>query len=142
MALGAASTLLLALGAASGQELAVARASHRTADVAYVPATDPDFDSARHRLDVYAPSTPATTPRLVVVFIHGGSWNSGDKNTYRFIGRRLVQQGYVAVVVSYRLSPVVRVPAMADDCARAVLWTEQHAAEYGGDPARIFLLGH
>lgn len=141
VALGAAATLLLLLGAAGGQELAIAGASRRTADVAYVPPTDPDFDAARHRLDVYAPRK-AAGPRPVVVFLHGGSWNSGDKNTYRFIGRRLAQQGYVAVIVSYRLSPAVRVPAMADDCARAVLWTEQHAAEYGGDPGRIYLLGH
>ena len=142
VALGAVATLLLFLGAAGGQELAVAGAGHRTAGVAYVPATDPDFDAGRHRLDVYAPRKSAPTLRPVVVFLHGGSWNSGDKDSYRFIGRRLAQQGYVAVIVSYRLSPAVQVPAMADDCARAVLWTEQHAAEYGGDPARIYLLGH
>ncbi len=139
--LSTAGTFLLLLGAAGGLEIAVARASHRTADVAYVPVTDADFDTKRHRLDVYAPRKTAA-PRPIVVFIHGGSWNSGSKDTYRFIGRRLAQQGYVGVIISYRLSPAVQVPAMADDCARAILWTQQHAAEYGGDPARIYLMGH
>ncbi|MBC7448093.1 MAG: alpha/beta hydrolase [Hymenobacteraceae bacterium] len=139
--LSAVSTAVLVLGALGGLELAVAGASHRTADVAYVPTTESGFDATRHRLDVYAPRTPAPL-RPIVVFIHGGSWNSGRKDTYRFIGRRLAQQGYVGVVINYRLSPAVQVPAMADDCARAVLWTQQHTAEYGGDPARIYLIGH
>ncbi|TYZ14362.1 alpha/beta hydrolase [Hymenobacter lutimineralis] len=125
----------------AAHEYATARASLRTADLPYVAAAAPDFDAERHRLDVYSPRK-GTAPRPVVVFIHGGSWNSGSKDFYAFIGRRLARQGLVAVVVNYRLSPQVQVPAMAFDCARAVRWTEQHIREYGGDPARIFLLGH
>ncbi|TGE27569.1 alpha/beta hydrolase [Hymenobacter metallicola] len=123
-------------------EFAQARPSRRTADVAYVSSTEPDFDPARHRLDIYAPRKRAAAPYPVVVFIHGGSWNSGNKNFYSFIGRRLAKQGVVAVVINYRLAPQVQVPAMADDCARAVLWTTQHIAEYGGDPQRLFTMGH
>lgn len=123
-------------------EYAVARPSRRTADVAYVPSSEPGFDAQRHRLDVYAPRQRAAAPYPVVVFIHGGSWNSGNKSFYSFIGRRLAKQGVVAVVINYRLAPGVQVPAMADDCARAVLWTYQHIAEYGGDPQRLFTMGH
>jgi acetyl esterase/lipase len=125
-------------------EWAVARASRRVADVAYVPATAPDFDSQRHRLDVYQPTRRANAPRPVVLFIHGGSWNSGGKNDllYKAIGRRLAKNGFVGVVISYRLSPQVRVPQQADDCARALAWTVAHIQEYGGDPARIVLMGH
>ncbi|GAA3920409.1 hypothetical protein GCM10022406_03510 [Hymenobacter algoricola] len=123
-------------------EYAVARPSRRTADLAYVPAADPDFDTERHRLDVYAPRAKSATARPVVVFIHGGSWNSGSKDFYSFIGRRLAKQGVVAVVINYRLAPQVQVPAMADDCARAVAWVVQHIADYGGDPQRLFLMGH
>lgn len=140
--LTAFATLLLLMGAVGGQELAIARVSRRTANIAYVASSDPGFDDARHRLDVYAPRRPGSTARPVVVFIHGGSWTSGSKNLYRFIGRRLAQQGYVGIIISYRLSPAVQVPAMADDCARAVLWAQQHAADYGGDPDRIYLMGH
>ncbi len=145
LALGTAGTILLLLGAAGGLELAVARASRRIADVAYVPTTDPDFDTRKHRLDLFVPRATGSAdaaPRPIVIFIHGGSWTSGDKDTYTFIGRRLAQQGYVAAIISYRLAPSVQVPAMADDCARAVLWVQQHAAEYGGDSGRIYLMGH
>ncbi|MVM31395.1 alpha/beta fold hydrolase [Spirosoma sp. HMF4905] len=116
--------------------------SRRTKDVAYVPATSPDFNAERHLLDIYTPRSKSATARPVVVFIHGGAWNSGSKNIYFIIGRRLAKQGVVAVVINYRLAPAVEVPAMADDCARAVLWTSQHIAEYGGDPNRIFVMGH
>ncbi|MGI4862533.1 MAG: alpha/beta hydrolase [Janthinobacterium lividum] len=125
-------------------EWAVARASHRVPDIAYVPASAPDFDTNRHRLDVYQPKKEATVLRPVVLFIHGGSWNSGSKNDilYKAIGRRLAKQGFVGVVISYRLAPQVLVPQQADDCARALAWTVAHIKEYGGDPARIVLMGH
>lgn len=123
-------------------EYAEARPSRRTKDIVYVSNTSPDFNPERHVLDVYSPRKASSMPRPVVVFIHGGSWNSGSKNLYAFVGRRLAKQGIVAVVISYRLSPAVLVPAMADDCARAVAWTSQHIAEYGGDPNRIFVMGH
>ena len=123
-------------------ECAVARPSKRTKDIAYVAATSPDFSPERHVLDVYAPKKKSASGYPVVVFIHGGSWNSGSKNIYEFVGRRLAKQGVLAVIISYRLAPNVLVPAMADDAARAVLWTTQHIAEFGGDPARIFTMGH
>jgi acetyl esterase/lipase len=123
-------------------EYAVARASHRTKDISYVSAALAGNNEDRHLLDIYTPRQVSPNTRPVVVFIHGGSWNSGSKNLYAFIGRRLAKQGIVGVVINYRLSPAVHVPDMADDCARAVLWTQQHIAEYGGDPNRIFVMGH
>lgn len=123
-------------------EYALARPSRRAKDIAYVAANTPDFDAQRHLLDVYSPRKKSATAHPVVVFIHGGNWNSGSKNLYTFVGRRLAKQGVVAVIINYRLAPNVQVPAMADDCARAVLWTQQHIAEYGGDPNRIYVMGH
>ncbi len=116
--------------------------SRRTKNIAYVATNAADFDATGHLLDVYAPRRASATRRPVVVFIHGGNWNSGDKKTYWFIGRRLAKQGVVAVIINYRMAPNVQVPAMADDCARAVLWATRHATEYGGDPTRIFTMGH
>lgn len=125
-----------------GNEYVIARPSKRTKNVAYVAASAPDFNAERHVLDVYTPRQKSATARPVVVFIHGGSWNSGSKNLYTFIGRRLAKQGVVAVVINYRLSPAVEVPTMAHDCARAVSWTKAHIADYGGDPDRIYVMGH
>lgn len=136
--------LLAAIVLLLANEWAVARASHRASDIAYVAASAPDFDTQRHRLDVYEPRHEAAALRPVVFFIHGGSWNSGSKDDfmYKAIGRRLAKQGFVGVVISYRLSPQALVPQQADDCARALAWTVAHINDYGGDPARIVLLGH
>ncbi|WP_310587108.1 alpha/beta hydrolase [Tellurirhabdus bombi] len=123
-------------------EYVLARPSQRVKDIPYVFPNSPDFDKDRHILDVYAPRRTSASPQPVVVFIHGGNWDSGNKNIYKFIGRRLARQNVVTVIINYRLSPQVQVPAMSNDCARAVLWTSQHISEYGGDPARIFVMGH
>ena len=135
--------LVLAAVGLLAHEQAIASASRRVADVPYVAASDPDFDPQNHRLDIYQPRK-AAPPRPVVLFIHGGSWDSGSKDNllYRAIGRRLARHGLVGVVISYRLSPQALVPKQADDCARALAWTVAHIGEYGGDPARIVLLGH
>jgi len=136
--------LLAAVVVLLANEWAVGRASHRVANLPYVAASAPDFDTQRHRLDVYQPTQKAVAPRPVVLFIHGGSWNSGSKDDfiYRAIGRRLAKNGFVGVVISYRLSPQALVPQQADDCARALAWAVAYIGEYGGDPARIVLMGH
>ncbi|MDB5241237.1 MAG: alpha/beta hydrolase [Spirosoma sp.] len=123
-------------------EYAIARPSRRIKDIAYRDVNSPGFSAERHVLDVYAPKQKSTSGYPVVVFIHGGNWDSGSKNLYSFIGRRLAKQQVVAVIINYRLAPGVLVPVMADDCAHAILWATQHIAEYGGDPNRIFTMGH
>ncbi|GAB3543093.1 alpha/beta hydrolase [Spirosoma fluminis] len=123
-------------------EYAVAHPSRRLKDLAYVAADQPDFNPDRHVLDVYEPKARTARALPVVLFIHGGNWDSGNKNIYSFIGRRLAKQGIVAVVINYRLAPGVQVPAMLTDCARAVAWVTKHIAEYGGDPNRMFVMGH
>ena len=125
-------------------EYVVARPSHRTKNIPYVAASAPDFDKERHLLDVYAPKNaqPSSARYPVVLFIHGGSWTSGSKNLYGFVGRRLAKQGVVAVVISYRLAPAVHVPEQAADCARALAWTIDNVHQYGGDPGRVYVMGH
>ena len=136
--------LLAAVVIILATEYVVARPSHRTKDVAYVSASAPDFDKERHVLDVYSPkkAAPNGAGYPVVLFIHGGSWTSGNKNIYTFVGRRLAKQGVVAVVINYRLAPPVHVPEQAADCARALAWTVANIEQYGGDPARVFVMGH
>ncbi|MBD2704885.1 alpha/beta hydrolase [Spirosoma sp. BT702] len=120
-------------------EYAVASGSKRTKDILYDSS---DSASERHRLDVYTPRSTTSKTRPVVVFIHGGSWDSGSKNMYSFVGRRLASQGVVAVLINYRLAPAVEVPEMAVDCSHALVWTYRHIAEYGGDPNQIYVMGH
>ena len=78
----------------------------------------------------------------VVIFWYGGSWDSGSRASYRFVGAALAEQGFVTVLPDYRLYPGVKFPEFLDDGAKAVAWVQQHAAEFGGDPHHIVLMGH
>lgn len=95
----------------------------------------------RNRLDVYTPvNLAADVP--VVVFFYGGSWNSGSRSDYRFVGEALAARGIVAVLADYRLYPQVHYQGFLDDSARVVGWTREHIRQYGGDPARLYVMGH
>ena len=94
------------------------------------------------QIAVIVPDQPAARPRPVVVFIHGGSWSFGSPRDYRFIGRTLAREGYVVVLPGYRLGSAGKFPAMLEDGAAAVAWTRDHAAQYGGDPTQVVLMGH
>lgn len=78
----------------------------------------------------------------VVVFVYGGNWRTGRREDYRFVGQSLASAGLLVLMPDYRKAPAVAFPAFVEDVARAVAWARQHAREYGGDPARIYLIGH
>ena len=101
-----------------------------------------EFDP-EHRLslDVYAPLSAAGAAP-VVVFFYGGSWEDGKRRWYKYVGDALARNGVVTVIPDYRKFPDVHFPAFMHDAARAVAWTREHAAEYGGDPQRLFIMGH
>ena len=110
-------------------------------DVAYRDGAS--ADPIRHRLDLFLPRGKKGFP--VVVLIHGGNWIMGDNRScglYSSVGYFLASQGIGAVLPNYRLSPLVVHPEHIKDVARAVRWTRDHIAPYGGNPERIFLLGH
>ena len=114
-----------------------------TPSAAYTHDSDIAYgDLDRQRLDVYRPASPRATPAPVVVFFYGGAWQSGDRGGYRFIGHALARAGFTVVIPDYRLAPDVAFPAFLEDGAQALRWVEDHIAEYGGDPHRLFLMGH
>lgn len=96
----------------------------------------------RQRLDVYAPRAPSITRRPIIVFFYGGSWSSGTKSGYSFVGRALASRGFVVAIPDYRLVPQVRYPAFLEDNAAAVRWVRSHSAAIGGDPDKLVLMGH
>ncbi len=97
-------------------------------------------DDPRQRLDIYQPLTGTQWP--VVMFFYGGSWNSGSRTTYRFVGEALAAQGILAVIPDYRVYPQVRYPDFLRDCAAATGWTMRHLVRSGADPTRLILAGH
>jgi acetyl esterase/lipase len=97
----------------------------------------------RQTLDIYAPSRLRDGDRRpVVIFFYGGSWSSGSRANYGFIGRAFAAQGFVTVIPDYRLVPEVHFPAFVEDGAAAVRWVRAHIARSGGDPDRLILAGH
>jgi acetyl esterase/lipase len=111
-------------------------------------ANVPYGDHPRQKVDVYLPGQPLADKSLaaggapMVVFFYGGSWSSGDRADYRFVGEALASQGIVSVVADYRLSPEVRYPVFLQDSALATRWAFDNAQQYGADPTRIFVMGH
>jgi acetyl esterase/lipase len=105
-------------------------------DLAYAePRTE------RQALDVYAPPEGRGYP--VVVWVHGGSWQAGDKKEVHTKPQAFVAKGFVFVSVNYRLLPdQVTIRQMAEDVAKAVRWVHGHAKDYGGDPGMIVVMGH
>lgn len=99
-------------------------------------------EGSRRRLDVYAPSRAGDRPRPVIVFFYGGSWNSGERTGYAFVGRALAARGFVTIIPDYRLVPEVAYPGFVEDGAAAVQWARANAKSYGGDGERIVLAGH
>lgn len=95
----------------------------------------------RRQLDVYQPLAGAGSAP-VVVFFYGGSWSSGERGDYRFVGEALASAGIVTIIADYRLSPEFRYPAFVQDSAAAVRWALANADNFGGDPARVFVMGH
>lgn len=95
----------------------------------------------RQKLDIYAPSKDAG-PWPVIVFVYGGSWNSGDKEPYGFVGRALAAQGFLVVIPNYRLHPKTPFPGFVQDTALAIDWATRFSGQYGGDQAQVFAAGH
>lgn len=111
-------------------------------DVVYTTPYRGESYAAPQALDVAWPRGGGTHP--VVLMVHGGGWDGGDKTDHRQDILLLASQGYVALSVNYRL--VIdgwqnRFPAAPSDVRCAVRWAKHHAASYGGDPSRVVAMG-
>ncbi|RDC61221.1 cAMP-regulated D2 protein [Alteripontixanthobacter maritimus] len=95
------------------------------------------------RLMVFTPADAEPSRQLpVIVWLHGGGWRSGSPEGYAYIARNLAPEGFVVVNAGYRLGPDGKFPAMLEDGAATVRWVTDNIADYGGDPGRIYLMGH
>ena len=106
-------------------------------------------DLPRQKLDIYIPnesssanSASNTTARKVVMFFYGGSWDSGNRADYKFVGEALASQGVIVVIPDYRVYPDVLFPAFMVDPALAARWVKDNIQKYQGDTQQVFLAGH
>jgi arylformamidase len=105
-------------------------------DLAY--GTDP-----QQRLDVYLPPQAKAAP--IIFMVHGGAWMIGDKGASAFVSNKVAHwlpKGYILVSSNYRMSKRPNPLEQADDIARALAFVQTKAPSWGGDPARVLLLGH
>jgi arylformamidase len=115
--------------------LNVAHAQTLKSDIPYVEAGD-----KLQVLDVY--TTDGAKDRPVVVWIHGGGWQAGDKKEVKEKPKAFVDKGFVFVSVNYRMLKAVDMTTIVRDVAKSVRWVHDHIAEYGGDSKRLFVMGH
>lgn len=102
-------------------------------------------EDSKQSLNIYRPAAGTKgKPLPVVIWVHGGGWRNGDKDNRA--GMNLCQTwaetGIVTVGLDYRLTPSVVHPAHVEDVAAGIAWVHKNIAKHGGDPKRVFLLGH
>lgn len=132
---------LLGLAAAACSPLSLLNAvGPRDRGAGRVARDLPYGDDHRQKMDVYAPAQAANLP--VLVFFYGGGWDSGDRKDYGWAAQALAARGFVVFVPDYRLVPQVHFPAFIQDAAEATARASELAATYGGDPARLGVIGH
>lgn len=100
----------------------------------------PYASGERHTLNLFLPKHRKV--EKVLMFIHGGTWQYGDKDQYDFIGQALARRGIACVVVNYRLFPETSYPGFVNDIAHALKWLQTSGEHYGLDGAPLFLMGH
>ncbi len=112
-------------------------------DLTDIPYVDGSADP-KQMLDLFVPKVQPGLPNPfpVAVFVHGGVWALGDRKKFENVGKALARRGILTAVLSYRLAPASKYPAQIQDVASAVTWLAAHAAEHGGAPKRIVLIGH
>lgn len=91
-------------------------------------------------LDIYSPRDAKNLP--VVFWIHGGGWQIGDKAEVALKPQAFTDKGFVFVSTNYRLLPDVDMAAIVSDVAKSLHWVHDNIAKYGGDPQRLFVMGH
>lgn len=89
-------------------------------------------------LDVF-PAAQADAP--VFVFIHGGYWRALSKDDSSFMAPAFTAAGATVVAINYSLAPAATLPAIVDQCRRAVAWVYKNISRFQGDPARIHVSG-
>lgn len=116
-------------------------ASQKIKDIAY-QNNEVSAREAANLLNVFTPRKATNGKLPVIIFVHGGYWEEGNKDIYGFLGRNFAKHDMVTVIPNYRLSPNASYDGMAKDVVKALQWTQEHIADYGGDADQIYLMGH
>ena len=112
-------------------------ASKKYKNISYLESNE-----SKPSLNIFVPKNKKFTNNNVLIFVHGGNWNSGDKKLYSFLGRNFAKKGITTIVAGYTLSPTANYDEMATQIGKVVSWTKSNITNYNGNPNSIFLTGH
>jgi acetyl esterase/lipase len=139
--------LILSLSACSFTSVSLFIANSMASFGDYKKTVDLSYGSSeKQRLDIYhVDNEQLGEAAPVVIFYYGGCWGACtdlNKTDYRFVAESLVNKNTVVVVPDYQQYPEVLFAGIMQDVSAVVAWVQNNIADYGGDPNRIFLMGH
>ncbi len=114
-------------------------ATTKVKNIEYLNPSDTIED--KPTLNVYSPRK-VEEKKPVLIYIHGGNWNSGSKELYWWFGRNFAKKEVVTVIPGYTLSPEANYDTQTQQIAKAIQWTIDNIADYGGDNSKIYVTGH
>ena len=115
--------------------------SKKITDVSYLKSLEVSTTD-NPKLNVFIPRKSNVEQAAVLIFIHGGNWNSGRKGTYDLLGRNFANKSIITVIPDYTLSPNASYDTMTEQIAKVIIWCKENIHKYGGDPNQIFVSGH
>lgn len=115
--------------------------SKKSTDVSYLESLEKN-NLKTPQLNVFVPRKSSATQVPVLIFVHGGNWNSGRKGTYDLLGRNFASKGVITVIPDYTLSPNATYDEMARQIVSVIQWTKKNISQYNGNPNSIFISGH
>jgi acetyl esterase/lipase len=114
----------------------------KSTDVSYLRTSAGVSSTTTPKLNVFVPRNSKSKQLPVLIFVHGGNWNSGRKGTYDLLGRNFARKGVITVIPDYTLSPNANYDAMAQQVAQVIQWTKNNIGQYNGNPNAIYVTGH
>tara|TARA_R110000868_G_scaffold36900_8_gene130542 strand:+ start:329 stop:1159 length:831 start_codon:yes stop_codon:yes gene_type:complete len=94
------------------------------------------------KLNVFVPRNDKSAPFPILIFVHGGNWNSGRKGTYDLLGRNFARKGVITIIPDYTLSPDASYDEMTKQIAAVIVWAKVNSSRYKGNPKQVFITGH
>ena len=113
----------------------------KSTNISYLESANKNILKAP-QLNVFVPRKSSAKQVPVLIFVHGGNWNSGRKGTYDLLGINFASKGVIAVIPDYTLSPNATYDGMARQIVSVIQWTKKNISQYNGNPNMIYITGH
>ncbi|MBP4141820.1 alpha/beta hydrolase [Flavobacterium sp. P4023] len=114
--------------------------SKKNANISYLQSSDEN--NTIPKMNIFVPRKANAKPLPVLIFIHGGNWNSGRKGTYDLLGRNFASKDIITVIPDYTLSPAASYDGMTTQIAEVIKWVQKNISEYNGNPNQLYITGH